>query len=77
MVVHTAFRLALTQRPSPSMRLALEKAPTASPGEIQWRTIGQGFDVSELPVLVDGQEVDRILHGNHVSLREVFCGNRE
>jgi hypothetical protein len=46
---------------SPSMRLALAGAPAAVPGSFQWRTIGQGFEAAELPVLVDGGEVDRIL----------------
>jgi exopolysaccharide biosynthesis protein len=43
------------------MRLALARSPAGAPGSFEWRTIGQGFEAAELPVLVDGQEVDRIL----------------
>jgi Phosphodiester glycosidase len=48
-------------RLSPSMRLALADDPTAVPGAFEWRTISQGFDVADLPVLADGQDVDHIL----------------
>jgi hypothetical protein len=51
---------ASSQRLSPSMRLALAGAPAAVPGALEWRPIGQGFDVAELPAVVDGKEVDRI-----------------
>jgi hypothetical protein len=47
-------------RLSPSMRLALADAP-AIPGAFEWRTIGPGFDVADLPVLADGQSVDHVL----------------
>ena len=46
---------------SPSMRLALAKSPAAKPGRVNWRWIDLGFEVGELPVMVDGKEVDRIL----------------
>jgi len=46
---------------SPSMRLALEKSPPATPGHVNWRWIDLGFEVGDLPVMVDGAEVDRIL----------------
>jgi hypothetical protein len=52
---------ASSQRLSPSMRRALAKGPAAVPGAFEWRPIGQGFDVAELPALVDNKEVDRIL----------------
>lgn len=49
-------------RISPSMRLALRSSPTAGePGNFFWSEIASGFDVAELPVLVEGKEVDRIL----------------
>ena len=49
-------------RISPSMRLALRSDVNAGEaGEFSWREIATGFDVAELPVLVDGKEVDRIL----------------
>ncbi len=34
---------------SPSMRLTLSAAPVATPGPMEWRVIGEGFDVAELP----------------------------
>jgi len=46
---------------SPSMRLALEKSPPATPGHVRWRWIDLGFEAGELPVMVNGTEVDRIL----------------
>ena len=47
---------------SPAMRLALrDPAPAAVPGTFAWRPVGEGFDVAELPALVDGREVDRLL----------------
>jgi hypothetical protein len=49
-------------RISPSMRLALRSAVTAGePGPFSWREIAPGFDVAELPVLVESKEVDRVL----------------
>jgi hypothetical protein len=48
-------------RLSPSMRLALAGAPVAVPGAFEWRMIGEGFDVTDLPVLANGQDVDHIL----------------
>ncbi len=45
---------------SPSMRLALDKAPVATPGTLQWRTIADGFEVSDLAALVDGHDVDHL-----------------
>lgn len=45
-----------------SISLALrDPAPTATPGALRWEEIGKGFEVGELPVLVDGAEADRIL----------------
>jgi hypothetical protein len=48
-------------RLSPSMRLALGGPPTATPGAFEWRTIKEGFDVADLPVLAGNEEVDHIL----------------
>jgi hypothetical protein len=49
-------------RLSTSMRLALADAPVAAAaGAFEWRTIGQGFDVADLPVSANGQDVDHIL----------------
>ena len=48
-------------RLSESMRLALKTDAAGSPGPFEWQTAGSGFEVGELPVLVDGTEVDRIL----------------
>ncbi len=49
-------------RLTPGMRLALgPSVPTAASGRLDWQAAGDGFDVAELPVLVDGTEVDRIL----------------
>jgi hypothetical protein len=39
---------------------ALRDAPAASPGNLEWRTIRDGFEAGELAVMVDGGEVDRI-----------------
>ena len=48
-------------RISPSMQLALTQAnPKAISGDFSWREIRPGFQVSELPVLPCGAEVDRI-----------------
>jgi hypothetical protein len=46
---------------SPAMRLALTDAPAAAAGAFEWRTIGEGFDVGDLAVLVDGAAVDHIM----------------
>ncbi|WP_183876193.1 phosphodiester glycosidase family protein [Rhizobium sp. BK491] len=52
------------ERLSPSMRLALTRpAPIAQPGPMTWQQPEPGFEVAELPVLVDGHEVDRIMLG--------------
>ncbi len=48
-------------RLSPSMRLALRGTAPAAPGAFAWRTLAPGFEVAELPVLVNGAEVDRIM----------------
>jgi hypothetical protein len=49
-------------RLSPSMRLALSnRPPIARSGTLVWQEPEKGFEVGELPVLVDGKEVDRIL----------------
>ncbi|MEZ2219714.1 phosphodiester glycosidase family protein [Rhizobium sp. RCC_161_2] len=49
-------------RLSPSMRLALsDPQPVAQPGPLVWQEPEKGFEVAELPVMVNGQEVDRIL----------------
>ena len=49
-------------RLSPSMRLALsDPQPVAQPGPLVWQEPEKGFEVAELPVMVDGREVDRIL----------------
>lgn len=50
-----------SQRLSPAMRVALSGSTSALPGSFQWKTAGTGFEVGELPVLVGGNEVDRIL----------------
>ena len=44
------------------MRLALlDVVPPVEAGHITWRDLAVGFEVSELPVLASGREVDRIL----------------
>jgi len=49
------------ERISPSMRIALRSPRVpAQPGTLTWRTIDQGFEVADLPVLANGREVDRI-----------------
>lgn len=49
-------------RLSPSMRLALQDpTPAVQPGPLDWRTVADGFEAAELPVLADGAEVDRLL----------------
>jgi hypothetical protein len=46
---------------SPAMRLALAGAPAAVPGQFEWRTIGPGFEVADLPAVIDAKAVDHIL----------------
>jgi len=49
-------------RLSASMRLALrEPQIVGTAGSFTWQQIEPGFEVGELPVIVDGSEVDRIL----------------
>lgn len=48
-------------RLSPSMRLALTSAPAAEAGPFIWSERAPGLEVGELPVLVAGKEIDRIL----------------
>jgi hypothetical protein len=72
------------QHLSPAMRLAL-RAPSsaAEAGPFAWRTIAQGFDAGELPVIAAGAEVDRILLARIDPLRFRFvvrnapAGNRD
>jgi hypothetical protein len=48
-------------RLSPAMRLALaDDAVTASAGSYSWQTWSPGFETSEMPVLADAAEVDRL-----------------
>ena len=46
---------------SASMRLALAADPVATPGEVRWRAVADGFEVADLSALVDRREVDRVL----------------
>jgi hypothetical protein len=47
---------------SASMRLALKgNLPPATAGSLTWNILADGFDVAELPVLIEGKEVDRLL----------------
>ena len=49
-------------RLSPSMRAALSRSsPTSVAGQHRWREVAPGFEVTEMPVLAGGQEVDRLL----------------
>jgi hypothetical protein len=48
-------------RLSPAMRRALDDTPEATAGAFAWNSIGEGFEVGELPVMVGDAEVDRIL----------------
>jgi hypothetical protein len=49
-------------RLSLAMRRALqEPAPVARPGPLHWHRLQTGFDVADLPVLVDGRAVDLVL----------------
>jgi hypothetical protein len=48
-------------RISPAMKLALTDAiPNVTAGDLSWREIRPGFQVSELQARADGREVDRI-----------------
>jgi hypothetical protein len=47
-------------RLSPSMKLALTTAPIATPGTLTWQTVSAGFEVADLPALVNGKEVDHL-----------------
>ncbi|HEY1244240.1 MAG TPA: hypothetical protein VGF29_05345 [Hyphomicrobiaceae bacterium] len=47
---------------SPSMRLALQKrVPDARAGPVTWHEVDAGFEVAELPAILGGTEVERIL----------------
>src|SRR5579859_5071261 len=46
---------------STSMQLALAEAPLASPGAFQWRSIADGVEVTDLPVIAARQTVDHVL----------------
>ncbi|NHZ38296.1 phosphodiester glycosidase family protein [Massilia sp. CCM 8692] len=60
-------------RLSPGMRVALSvPVPTASAGPMTWQEREQGFEVAELPVMVDGRELDRILLARIDSARYRF-----
>jgi len=48
-------------RLSSSMRLAVRRDPVAQAGAVSWRHVADGFEAGELPALVDGREVDRVL----------------
>jgi hypothetical protein len=48
-------------RLSPSMRLAIGTDPPAIPGAFAWRRIADGFEVADLPVLVQEKTVDHVL----------------
>jgi hypothetical protein len=49
-------------RISPSMRLALQpEPPMATAAAFTWEMVDRGFEVTELPVLTGGAEVDRIV----------------
>lgn len=45
----------------PSMCLAISTAPIATPGPIAWTRVADGFEIADLPALVDGQAVDHVL----------------
>jgi hypothetical protein len=71
-------------RLSDAMRLAQHRpVPVASPGPFVWHAVADGFEVAELPAIVEGREVDRLLlaridpaHFRFV-LRNAPAGNRE
>ncbi|TCR93006.1 uncharacterized protein DUF2233 [Rhizobium sp. BK376] len=49
-------------RLSPAMQLSLSNPePVATAGPFAWREVEKGFEVSELPVMVGGRQVDTIL----------------
>jgi hypothetical protein len=49
-------------RVSPAMQVAFKpQPPQAKPGPFTWVTPTPGFETGELPVLVEGREVDRLL----------------
>ena len=49
-------------RLSGAMRLALSASPpVATAGAFAWKEVAPGFEVAELPVIVNGAEIDRIL----------------
>jgi hypothetical protein len=48
-------------RLSAAMRLALRDDPPATPGALAWRSVAPDFEVTELPAMAEGQEVDRIM----------------
>ena len=49
-------------RPSPGMRLSLQGRHTPDPPQpVSWRSVAAGLDVAELPVRVDGRQVDAVL----------------
>jgi hypothetical protein len=52
---------ALDSRLSPAAQFALTRAFTPKPGEISWKPLAPGFETGEMPVLVDGEERDRLL----------------
>ena len=47
-------------RLSSAMRLALTSAPVAAPGIFTWQTVSPGFEVADLPALVNGHVVDHL-----------------
>ena len=49
-----------SSRLSAAMRLALGDAPVATPGDLQWRILGKGFEVADLPVMVGERTVDHL-----------------
>jgi hypothetical protein len=51
------------------MRVALAGAPAAVPGAFEWRTIDQGFEIADLPVMTDGRDVDHILLARSIGSR--------
>ncbi|MEM6850856.1 MAG: phosphodiester glycosidase family protein [Pseudomonadota bacterium] len=46
---------------SKSVQAGLRADGVAVPGAINWRSAAQGFETAELPVLLNGEEVDRLL----------------
>src|SRR5262249_24909801 len=48
-------------RLSASIRLALGEPPPPTPGDFAWRSVAQGFEVADLPVIAGAAEVDRLL----------------